>query len=110
MSDCNKLNHHYVDDPSHPCGGYWAPNKGTANGEALVNASPKIVAITKSDVTVYDPPLLGIRVGTAGDVYVVSDGATVPLRNVAVSEHVSGEITQVLATGTTATNITGWRR
>lgn len=46
MSDCNKLNHHYVDDPSHPCGGYWAPNKGTSGGATLVSTAgaPSTVA------------------------------------------------------------------
>lgn len=51
MSDCNKLNHHYVDDPSHHCGGYWAPNKGTADGAALVRPSAFIPADLSDNLT-----------------------------------------------------------
>jgi hypothetical protein len=85
--------------------------QGGANGAALVDASPNIVAITASDVTTYDPPLLGIRVGTtAGNVKVVSDGITVTITGVQIGETIPGSITKVFSTDTTAAGITGWQR
>ena len=87
-----------------------APAKGTS--EALhVDASPLIVGITPSDVTTYDPPLLGIRVGTTlGDVKVVSGGLDVLVPSVDVGEVLVGQITKVYATDTAAVGITGWTR
>lgn len=87
-----------------------SPAKGTS--EALhVDASPKLVEITLSDATVYDPPLLGIRVGTtAGAVKVVSGGADVTIPAVDVGETIVGQITKVYNTGTAAVGLTGWQR
>jgi hypothetical protein len=67
-------------------------------------------AITKSDVTVYDPPLDGFLVTVAGDVtvHMIGDGAgtyrTFPvLANVQYAMCVD----KVRSTGTTATGIIG---
>jgi len=84
--------------------------KLSTGGAALVNASPKIVSVTPSDSTTYDPPLAGIRIGTAGDVVVTSGGVDVTISSVDAAESLPGEITAVKATGTTASNIIGWQR
>lgn len=82
-----------------------------SNNALHVDSSPAIVAVTPSDVTTYDPPLLGVRVGTtAGNVKVVSNGATVTIPGVAVAETIPGKITKVFSTDTTAAGITGWQR
>lgn len=74
--------------------------------------------ITASDVTVYDPPLRGLRVGAAGAgnvvlVYAGDDEAVAGNREtVAVSngQLITGFlIRQVRATGTTASGLTGYR-
>ena len=75
-----------------------------------LNSSPPIKAITPSDVTVYDPPLSGIRVGTtAGNVKVRSGGADVTIVGVQVGETVPGEFNMVYSTDTTAVGINGWQ-
>lgn len=74
-----------------------------------VDSSPLIYAITPSDTTRYDPPLKGIRAGVAGDIVVRSAGENVTITAAQIGEHIPGEITQVLSTGTTATSIIGWR-
>lgn len=80
-------------------------------GAVHIDGSPFIISITPSDATTYDPPLMGIRVGgTAGDVVVVSNGNTVTISGVNQAEIIPGNITQVKATGTTATGIIGWER
>jgi hypothetical protein len=76
-----------------------------------VDSSPYVVSVTPHDTNTYDPPLLGLRVGTtAGDIKVVSNGATVTIPAVAVGETVVGSITKVFATDTAAVGITGWQR
>jgi len=84
--------------------------KATPEGGLLVDGSPFIIAITKSDATTYDPPLLGIRCGGAGNVKVVSNGSDVTINSVVAGETIPGRITKVYSTDTTATNITGWQR
>lgn len=80
-------------------------------GAGHVNASPNIVEVTPSDSTTYDPPLLGLRVGTtAGDIKLVSNGNTVTVPSVQVGETIPGSITKVFATDTDADGITGWQR
>ena len=74
---------------------------------AVVGAN--VIDITPSDVTVYDPPLIGLRVGTlAGNISVVSDGDTVVIPSWQLYEALQMNITKVLA-ATTATGITGWQ-
>lgn len=79
------------------------------NGQ-LVNPQPygKLTPITKSDVTVYDPPLEGLWVGGTGDVAVVdATGATVTITNVPDGTHLPIKVTKVMSTNTDATNIVG---
>lgn len=74
------------------------------------NKSPNVVAVTPSDVTVFSPPLIALRVGTAsGPVAVKSGGQTVIIPAVLLGETIYGSFNQVLATGTTATGITGYQ-
>lgn len=75
-----------------------------------VNQSPPIIEVTPSDSTVYDPPLVGLRVGTtAGDIVVVSAGRTVTLFDVQIGETVPGSFNKVLSTGTGAAGINGYQ-
>lgn len=75
-----------------------------------INQSPPIIAITPSDVTVYDPPLVGLRVGTtAGDITVRSGGQDVVIDNVALGETVLCSINKVYSTGTAAVGINGFQ-
>lgn len=74
-----------------------------------INNSPYIVPITPSDTTVFNPPLMGIRVGTtAGTVVVKSNGQTVTIPNVLAGETIYGTINQVMA-ASTAVGITGYQ-
>lgn len=68
------------------------------------------VTVTKSDATVYTPPLRGIWVGGVGDLTVVTqDGSTVTFSAVAAGTLIPIAATKVMSTGTTASNITGLR-
>ena len=69
------------------------------------------VAITKSDTTVYDPPLKALWVGGAGDVAVIAvdDTAAVTIPGVNGGQIIPVMAKQVMATNTTATSIVGWR-
>lgn len=74
-----------------------------------IDASPLILELTPSDSTVYDPPLKGVRVGVEGNITVQSGRNSVEILDAKVGEHIPGEISKVYATGTTATDIIGWR-
>ena len=68
--------------------------------------------ITPSDATVYNPPIMGFRVGgTAGDVAVVfaDDELTdiVIIPSVQIGEKLPYCVKQIRSTGTSATGITG---
>lgn len=75
-----------------------------------INHSPSLIAVTKSDVTVYNPPLVGIRVGTtAGDVKVRSGGKDVVLHGVQAGETVYGSFNKVYSSDTNAVGINGYQ-
>lgn len=66
------------------------------------------VAVTKSDATVYSPPLSQLWVGGAGDVAVVMvGGQTVTFTAVPAGVMLPVRVTKVKSTGTSATNIVG---
>jgi len=67
------------------------------------------VAITKSDSTVYDPPLLAIWVGGAGNVVVrtFADQTTVTLVGATAGQMIPICVDQILSTNTTATSMVG---
>ena len=69
------------------------------------------VAITKSDTTVYDPPLKALWVGGAGDVAVIAadDSAAVTISGVNGGQIIPVSISRVMSTNTTATLMVGWR-
>lgn len=84
--------------------------QGYTGSAADVAASPYPIEITPSDSTTYDPPLLGLRVGTtAGDISVVSNGSTVVIPAWQLYESLNMTVTKVNATGTTAVGITGFQ-
>lgn len=65
-------------------------------------------AITPSDATVFAQPTRGIWVGGLGDLAVTYlDGSTSVLKAVPAGTELRIRATQVLATNTTATNISG---
>ena len=75
-----------------------------------IDHSPNLIAITKSDATVYDPPLVGIRVGTtAGNIKVRSGGKDVILAGVQVGETVYGSFNKVYSTDTAAVGMNGYQ-
>jgi hypothetical protein len=67
------------------------------------------VAVTKSDSTVYSPPLCGLFIGGAGNVNVVTvNGSTVLFTGCVAGQILPIAVTKVMSTSTTATNITGF--
>jgi hypothetical protein len=67
------------------------------------------VAVTKSDSTVYDPPLAGLFIGGAGNVAVVTEkGNTVTFTGCIAGQILPITCTKVMSTNTTATNINGF--
>lgn len=85
-----------------------------AEGALFINASPNgLVDVgAGDDNTTYDPPLIGFRVATAGNVVVdtVAGDVGVPITGLLVGEKFPAGITKIYQTGTTATGITGFRR
>lgn len=67
-------------------------------------------AVTPNDVTVYTPPLRSLYVGGTGNLTVRLQGmsTTVTLSSVPVGMIDDLRIAQVMATGTTATNMAGF--
>lgn len=67
------------------------------------------VTVTKSDATVYNPPLRMLWVGGTGDVAVtmIGDTTAVTLAAVPAGTMLNVCVTKVMATNTTATLITG---
>jgi len=73
----------------------------------------KIVAITPSDNTEYDPPLVGLMVGTSGTIVVTNalddSDATIPAGVAAAGAQIPlPRIKKVKSTGTTATGLVGY--
>lgn len=65
-------------------------------------------AVTKSDSAVFPQPTRALYVGGVGDVAVTYlDGTTDVLKAVPTGTLLPVRVTQVLSTGTTATNISG---
>lgn len=69
-----------------------------------------LVQITASDTTVYSPALRQIRVGTAGDLTVVTDQDTsVLFKGCQAGEYIGPFfIKKVMATGSTAADLVGF--
>jgi hypothetical protein len=74
-----------------------------------INQSPNAIEVTPSDTVVYQPPLVGLRVGTtAGDVVVMSGGQLVTIPDVQIGETIHMSINKVMAT-TAAVGLTGFQ-
>jgi len=69
-----------------------------------------LVAITKSDTTVYNQPIRQIYVGTAGDISVTTqEGNTVTHKNCIAGSYIGPFFAaKVNATGTTAADLVGY--
>lgn len=74
-----------------------------------LDASNQITDITKSDSTIYDPPLRKILVGGTGDV-VVKDlqGTSHTFASVPAFTTLDGPFQMIMSTNTTATLIKGY--
>lgn len=87
-----------------------APNPATGVGGRITSRGANAIAITPSNVTVYDPPI-EVYVGGTGNVNVVPYGrksdASVLFTGVAVGASLPVLCKQVLATNTTATLMVG---
>lgn len=70
-----------------------------------------LVSVTKSDATVYNPPLRSLYVGSGGDVAILAvddtDPVTVP--SVPSGSVLNIAIKKVMATNTTASAMVGYR-
>lgn len=74
------------------------------------NPLRRMVAVTASDATTYDPPIMLLRAGSAGNINVKDlEGNTVLISNVAAGEYVPGPFSMILSTSTTAGSLTGWK-
>jgi hypothetical protein len=72
-----------------------------------------IQAITKSDVTTYDPPLTCVRIGdiSGGAVLVAKnlDGTSITFAGCTAGELIWGPFTAIMSTSTTVASIVGWK-
>jgi len=69
----------------------------------------RMATLTKSDATVYDPPIMLLRCQAASGVTVVDiHGNSVAFTAIA-GEMIPGPIAQLMETGTAGTVFTGWR-
>lgn len=74
------------------------------------NPLRRMIAVTKSDAVVYDPPIMLLRVATGGDVQVKDlEGNVVLITGVLDGEYVPGPFSQVMSSNTSATGFTGWK-
>lgn len=77
--------------------------------DPLSSPAEDYIPVTPSDATVFSPPLKAFRVGTAGDVTVVTlKGNNRTITGCLAGEVVSLQVTKIMATGTTASNIGGF--
>lgn len=67
-----------------------------------------IVSVNKSDVTVYNPPLVGLWIGTAGTIVFTTDAGTKVTRTVSAETTIPCKVKMVHAE-TTASNIQGYK-
>jgi hypothetical protein len=73
------------------------------------NTASDAVAVTKSDTTVYSPPLRGLFIGGTGAVSVVTQlGNTVTFTGCVAGQILPITCTKVRSTGTDATDIVGF--
>jgi hypothetical protein len=73
------------------------------------NPLRRMQAITKSDATEYDPPIILLRCGGAGDLSVKDiEGNTVAITGIVAGEYVPGPFKQILNASTT-TAMVGWK-
>ena len=87
-------------------GGTNANNEVTVSSESAVDA----VAITKSDSTVFTPPLRGIYVGGTGDVAVTTMlGTVITFTAVPAGFILPVYCSKVMSTNTSATSMVGLR-
>ena len=85
-------------------------------GSKWTNPPVKQVAVTESDATIYDPPLVSLFVGTAGvlrvilaqDVGTLTCATAPDHANIANASLFRGRIVQVCAAGTDATDLIGY--
>ncbi len=79
----------------------------------LLAPPASVAAITPSDTTRYDPPLKALSIDAQADVAVLLDGmtsaVTLPAGLLNVGSQHAMLVRKVMATGTGATNIYGWR-
>ena len=81
------------------------PGPQTAPGPGV-----HLIAITPSDTTIYNPPLIGLWVGAAGNVAVLALGDTTPqtISNISGGTMISWIlIAKVMSTNTTSTLMLG---
>jgi hypothetical protein len=80
-----------------------------ASVDPLSGPAEDYIQVTKSDSTVFDPPLKAFRVGTAGDVAVTTlKGNDRVIPKVLAGETISLQVTKIKSTGTTASDIGGF--
>jgi hypothetical protein len=73
------------------------------------NPLRRCFAVTPSDATVYDPPVMMLRCGGAGNVTVTTlEAGDVLITGAFVGEQIPGPFSKIKATGTTATAMTAW--
>lgn len=73
------------------------------NGATVTSFPGHHVAITKSDATVYNPPLLGVYCGAAGTVTIADLDGTLVQYTVVPGVVIPCMATKVMATGTSLT-------
>ena len=77
----------------------------------VADPAANLVAVTKSDDTVYSPPLRAVYVGSTGNVAVLAagDSAAVTFVGVPTGQYVLVQCSKVMETGTTASSLVGLR-